>query len=47
MIEYYVLKYQIKDTDTPTYMEDLSGEHADEYYNTMDDEINSLMRKDT
>ena len=27
MVEYYVLKYQINDLDTSTYMEDLLGEH--------------------
>ena len=47
MIESYVLKFQIQDTYTLTYMETLSGEHADEYYNAMDDEINSIMRRDT
>ena len=28
MRNYYVIKYQIHDTDTPTYMEALSGENA-------------------
>ena len=30
MREFYVLKYQIHDPDTPTYMGDLSGENAGE-----------------
>ena len=29
MIESYVLKYQSRDPDTPTYMEALSGENAE------------------
>ena len=28
-------------------MESLSGEHVDRYYKSMDDEIKSLMRRDT
>ena len=28
--EYYIIKYQIYDPDTPIYMEALSGEHMDE-----------------
>ena len=47
MREYYVLKYQIHDPDNPTYMEALSGENSEEYYKAMDDEIQSLMRRDT
>ena len=47
MRSYYVLNYQSHDPDTPTYMEALSGENADEYYKAMDDEIQSLMRRDT
>ena len=47
MRESYALNSQIHDPDTPTYMEALSGEHADEYYKAMDDEIRSLMRMDT
>ena len=45
--EYYVLKYQIHYPDTPMYMEALSGEKLEEYFKTMDDEIQSLMRRDT
>ena len=47
MREYYVLKSQIHDPDTPMYMEDLSGKHADEYYKAMYDKIQSLMRRET
>ena len=47
MREYYVLKNQSHDPDTPTYMEALSGENAEEYFKVMDDEIQSLMRRDT
>ena len=47
MIESYTLKTQIHDPDTPTYMEALSGENSEEYFKTMDDEIQSLMRRDT
>ena len=43
MRESYILKSQIHDTDTPTYMEALSGEHADKYYKAVNDEIQSLM----
>ena len=35
------------DPDTPTYMEALSGENSEEYFKAMDDEIQSLMRRDT
>ena len=45
--ESYVLKCQIHDPDTPTYMEAPSGENADEYYKAMDDGNKSLMRSDT
>ena len=38
IIEYYILKYQSHNYDTPTYMEAISVEHADEYYKYMDDE---------
>ena len=44
--ESYVLKYQIHDPDTPTYMEDLSGEHADENYKAMDDKIKIIIIRD-
>ena len=47
MREYYVLKSQIHFPVTPTYMESLSGENADDYYKVMYDEIQSLMRIDT
>ena len=46
MREYYVLKYQSHDPDTPTYMEALSGKKSEEYFKAMDDEIQSLMRRD-
>ena len=39
MREYYILKSHIHDTDTPTYMEALSGENAEEYFKAMNDEI--------
>ena len=45
--EYYVLKYQSHDPDTPTYMEALSGENLEEYFKAMDDEIQILTRRDT
>ena len=47
MTKYYALKTQIHDPDIPTYMEALSGENLEEYYMAMDDEIQSLMRRDT
>ena len=47
MREYYVLKTQIHDPYTPTYMEALSGGNSKEYFKTMDDEIKSLIRRDT
>ena len=47
MREYYVLKYQRHNPDTPTYMEALSGGHAYEYYKLMDDEIQSIVIRDT
>ena len=47
MRESNVLKYQRHDPDTPTYMEALSGENPEEYFKAMDDEIKSLMRRDT
>ena len=39
----YVLKTQIHDLDTPTYMEALSGENAEEYFKAIDDKIKNLM----
>ena len=47
MRESYDIKTQIHDPDTPTYMEALSGENSEEYFKAMDDEIQSLMRRDT
>ena len=43
MRESYVLKSQSHDPDTPTYMEALSGENAEEYFKAIYDEIQSLM----
>ena len=45
MREIYVLRYQIYDPDTTTYMEALSGEHVYEYYNYMYDKILILIRR--
>ena len=47
MRESYALKTQIHDPDTLKYMEALSGENLEEYYKATDDEIQSLMRRDT
>ena len=47
MIEYYVIKSLSHNPNTPTYMEALSVEHAYEKKEAMDDEIQSLMRRDT
>ena len=47
MKESYVLNSQIHGPDTPTYMEALSGENSEEYFKSMDDEIQSLMRRNT
>ena len=47
MRESYALKTQSHDPDTPTYMAALSGENLEEYFKAMDDEIQSLMRRDT
>ena len=47
MRESYVINYQSHDPDTPTFMEALSGENADEYFKAIYDEINSFMRRDT
>ena len=41
--EYYAIKTQSHDPDTPIYMEALSGENPEEYFKAMDDEIQSLM----
>ena len=46
-IEYYALKTQSHDPYTPTYMEALSGENSEEYFKAMDDEIQSLTRRET
>ena len=45
--EYDVIKSQSYDTDTPTYMEALSGEYMDKYFKAMDNKIQSLMRRYT
>ena len=47
MRESYAIIYQIRDPDTPTYMEVLSSEHVDKYYKAMDDEIILLIRRET
>ena len=47
MREFYALKTQSHDPDTPTYMEALSGENLEEYFKAMDDEIQSLTRRET
>ena len=47
IFEYYVLKYQSHDPDTPTYMDALSGEKSEEYFKDIDNETQSLMRGDT
>ena len=47
MKEYYALKTQSHDPDTPTYMEVLSGKNLEEYFKAMDYEIPNLMRRDT
>ena len=39
MRESYFLKNKSHNTDTPTYMESLSGENAEEYFKAMDDEV--------
>ena len=46
MREYYVLKSQIHDPNTPKYMEALSDENTDEQFKAMYDEIKCLMRRD-
>ena len=45
--ESYDLKTQSHDSDTPSYMEALSGENLEEYLKAMDDEIKGLMRGET
>ena len=47
MREYYFIKYQIHDTYAPTFMEALTGNNSGEYFKATDDEIQSLMRRDT
>ena len=47
MKESYALRTQSHDPDTPTYVEALSGENLEEYFQAMDDEIQNLMRRDT
>ena len=47
MREYYALKTQSHDPYTPMYMEALSDENLEEYFKVMDDEIKSLMIKET
>ena len=47
MREYYVLKTQSHDPDTTRYMEALSGENLEEYFKTLDDEIQIIMRRYT
>ena len=47
MREYYTLKTQSHDPDTTRYMEALSGKNLEEYFKIMDDEIQSIMRRDT
>ena len=44
MSESYDLKTQIHDRDTTTHMEVLSGKNLEEYFKSMDDDIQSLMR---
>ena len=43
----YVQKSQIHDLDTPTFMEALSGENAEKYFEAMYDEIQGIVRRDT
>ena len=47
MRESYALKTQSHDPDTPMYMEALSGENSEEYFKAMDDQIQSLTRRET
>ena len=43
----YVIKSQIHNPDTQRYMEALSGENAEEYFKSMDDEFQSLIIRGT
>ena len=43
--ESYSLKSKNQYPDTPIYMEVLIGEHADEYYKAVNDEVQSLIRR--
>ena len=47
MRESNALKTLSHDPDTPTYMEALSGKNSEEYFKAMDDEIQSLTRRET
>ena len=47
MRESYYIKSWTHDPDSPMYMEDLSGENAEEYFKAMDDEIQSILIRDT
>ena len=47
MRESYALKTQSHDPDTPMYMEVLSGKNLEEYFKAVDDEIQSIMIRDT
>ena len=47
MRESYSIKSQSQDPDTPAYMEALSVENAEECFKAMNDENQSLMRRDT
>ena len=47
MREYFSLRYLNHSIDTTTYMEAITDDHADEYYKDIDDEIHSLMIRDT
>ena len=45
MREYYVLKSQSHNPDTPTYIKNSSGETAEEHFKAMDDEIKRIMKR--
>ena len=47
MRETYALNTHSHDPDTPKYMEALSCKNSEEYFKEMDDEIKSLMRRNT
>ena len=47
MRESYFPKTQSHDPDTPTFMKALSDKNLEEYFKVMDDEVQSLMRRDT